>query len=218
MVFGRNPSINVIQKEKAMRIIVIGATGTVGQAIVGQLSDRHEVVRVGKSSGQYQVDIADLASVEALFDRVGKVDAVVVAAGDLHFGPLSELAPEHFAVGLHSKLMGQVNVALAAQRHLNDGGSITLVSGILSDDPIRYGAVATTVNAALEGFVRAAAIELPRGIRINVVNPTLLDESVEVYGDYFRGFETVPASRAARAFVKSVEGLQTGQVYRVWQA
>jgi NAD(P)-dependent dehydrogenase (short-subunit alcohol dehydrogenase family) len=114
--------------------------------------------------------------------------------------------------------MGQVNVALAAQRHLNDGGSITLVSGILSDDPIRYGAVATTVNAALEGFVRAAAIELPRGIRINVVNPTLLDESVEVYGDYFRGFETVPASRAARAFVKSVEGLQTGQVYRVWQA
>jgi NAD(P)-dependent dehydrogenase (short-subunit alcohol dehydrogenase family) len=208
-------SIYVTHQEKAMKIIVIGATGTLGKAIVEQLSDRHEIAQVGKSSGQYQVDIADIASVEALFDRVGKVDAVVVAAGDLHFGPLAELAPEHFAVGLDSKLMGQVNVALAAQRHLNDGGSITLVSGIVADEPIRYGVVATTVNAALEGFVRAAAIEMPRGIRINVVSPTLVDESVEAYGDYFRGFETVPASRAARAFVKSVEGLQTGQVYRV---
>lgn len=199
-----------------MKIVVIGATGTVGKAIVEQLSDRHEIVKVGKSSGEYQADIAELASVEALFDRVGKVDAVVVAAGDLHFGPLAELAPEHFAVGLHSKLMGQVNVALAAQRHLSDGGSITLVSGIVANEPIRYGAVATTVNTAIEGFVRAAAIEMPRGIRINVVSPTLVDESVEAYGEYFRGFETVPASRAARAFVKSVEGLQTGQVYRVW--
>jgi NAD(P)-dependent dehydrogenase (short-subunit alcohol dehydrogenase family) len=208
--------INTTHQEKAMKIVVIGATGTVGKAIVEQLSDRHEIVKVGKSSGEYQADIAELASVEALFDRVGKVDAVVVAAGDLHFGPLAELAPEHFAVGLHSKLMGQVNVALAAQRHLSDGGSITLVSGIVANEPIRYGAVATTVNTAIEGFVRAAAIEMPRGIRINVVSPTLVDESVEAYGEYFRGFETVPASRAARAFVKSVEGLQTGQVYRVW--
>ncbi|HYD81980.1 MAG TPA: short chain dehydrogenase [Paucimonas sp.] len=199
-----------------MKVVVIGAAGTIGKAIVERLASRHEIVAVGKSSGRHQVDIADIASVEALFDRLGRVDAVVVAAGDLHFGPLAEMTPEKFAVGLHSKLMGQVNVALAAQRYLNDGGSITLTSGIVGDEPIRFGANATTVNAAVEGFARAAAIELPRGLRINVVNPTLLDESVEAYGPYFYGFETVPAGRVALAYSRSVEGLQTGQVYRVW--
>jgi len=199
-----------------MKVIVIGASGTIGSAVSAQLSARHEVIRVGKTSGQYQVDMADIGSVHALFDKVGKVDAVVAAAGDVHFGPLSEITPEQFHVGLQQKLMGQVNVALAAQKHLNDGGSITLTTGILADQPIRYGVNATTVNAAVEGFVRAAAIELPRGLRINAVNPSVLVESLGSYGPYFHGFEAVPASRAALAYVKSVDGLHTGQVYRVW--
>jgi NAD(P)-dependent dehydrogenase (short-subunit alcohol dehydrogenase family) len=198
-----------------MKVIVIGAAGTVGTAVVEQLAPRHEIVKVGKTSGQYQVDMANIASVEALFDKIGHADAVVVAAGELHFGPLADMTPENFAVGLQSKLMGQVNVALVAQRYLNDGGSITLTSGILTDEPIRYGVNATTVNAAVEGFARAAAIELPRGIRINVVNATLLEESVDAYGPYFHGFETAPASRVALAYGKSVEGLQTGRVYQV---
>jgi NAD(P)-dependent dehydrogenase (short-subunit alcohol dehydrogenase family) len=198
-----------------MKVIVIGAAGTVGKAVVEQLAQRHEIVKVGKTSGQHQVDMADMSSVEALFDKIGRADAVVVAAGELHFGPLAEMTPENFAVGLQSKLMGQVNVALVAQRYLNDGGSITLTTGILADEPIRYGVNATTVNAAVEGFARAAAIELPRGIRINVVNASLLEESVGAYGPYFQGFETVPASRAALAYSRSVEGLQTGRVYQV---
>jgi NAD(P)-dependent dehydrogenase (short-subunit alcohol dehydrogenase family) len=198
-----------------MKVIVIGAAGTVGKAVVEQLAPRHEIVKVGKSSGQHQVDMADMSSVEALFDKIGKADAVVVAAGELHFGPLAEMTPENFTVGLQSKLMGQVNVALVAQRYLNDGGSITLTSGILTDEPIRYGVNATTINAAVEGFARAAAIELPRGIRINVVNASLLEESVDAYGPYFQGFETVPASRVALAYSRSVEGLQTGRVYQV---
>lgn len=107
-------------------------------------------------------------------------------------------------------------MALAAQHHLNDGASITLTSGIVSHEPIRYGANATAVNAAVDGFVRAAAIELPRGLRINAVSPSVLQESMEGYGPYFHGFEPVPASRVAMAYVKSVDGLQTGQVYRVW--
>jgi NAD(P)-dependent dehydrogenase (short-subunit alcohol dehydrogenase family) len=199
-----------------MRIIVIGATGTVGKAVVEQLGQRHEIVAVGSSSGQYQADIADIAQVRAVFEKIGKVDAVVVAAGQLAFAPLAEFTPEQFRVGLDSKLMGQVNVAQVAQDFLNDGGSITLTSGIVADQPIRNGASATMVNSAVEGYARGAAIELPRGIRINVVSPTLLTESLDSYGPYFRGFETAPASRVALAYSRSVEGAQTGQVYKVW--
>jgi NAD(P)-dependent dehydrogenase (short-subunit alcohol dehydrogenase family) len=198
------------------KIIVIGASGTLGKAIVEQLGLRHEVITAGRSSGQYQVRIEDPASVEALFQRAGKVDGVVVAAGDVHFGALAEMTAEQFQSGLASKLMGQVNVALAAQKHLNDGGSITLTSGSLSAQPIRFGANASTVNAAVDGFVLGAAIELPRGLRINAVSPTLVDESVDVYGAYFYGMETVPVKRAALAYSRSVEGAENGKTYRVW--
>ena len=199
-----------------MKIVLIGASGTIGKAVNKELSARHEVISVGSSSGDYQADIADIAQVRALFEKVGKVDAVVVTAGDLHFGALAELQPEHFQVGIDSKLMGQVNVAQVAQEYLNDGGSITLVSGIVADQPIRYGASATMINSAVEGYARAAAIELPRGLRINVVSPTVLVESMEAFGPYFRGFEPAPGSRVALAFSRSVEGAQTGQVYKVW--
>lgn len=197
------------------KIVLIGATGTIGQGVAARLSGRHEIITVGARSGQYQADIADLRQVEALFDRIGKVDAVVVTAGAVHFGPLADITPEQFRLGLDSKLMGQVNVAQVAPRFLTDGGSITLTSGVLADAPIRYGAAATMTNAAVEGYARGAAIELPRGLRINVVSPALLDESVEAYGDYFRGWETVPARRVAMAYERSVEGAQTGQVYKV---
>lgn len=199
-----------------MKVIVIGASGTIGRAIVEELGSRHEIVTVGRSGGQFQADITKIDSVRAMFDKVGKADAVVVAAGTLHFGPLAEVTPEQLNIGLQDKLMGQVNVALAAQRHLNDGGSITLTSGIVADQPIRYGVNASMVNAAVEGFARGAAIELPRGLRINVVSPNVLQESMSAYGPYFIGFEAVPARRAALAYARSVDGLQTGQVYKVF--
>lgn len=198
-----------------MKIIVIGAAGTIGRAVVEQLATRHEVVTAGRNSGAERVDMSDIASVRALFERVGKVDAVIVAAGGVHFGPLADMTPAQFGIGIKDKLMGQINVALAAQHHLNDGGSITLTSGVLADDPIRYGVNATAVNGAVEAFARAAALELPRGIRINVISPSVLEESLDAYGPYFLGFEPVPARRAALAYVKSVEGLLTGKVLRV---
>ena len=161
------------------------------------------------------MDATDLPSVERLFHEIGRVDAVVTTMGEVHFGPFAEMTADQFWIGLRNKLMGQVNVVLAAQHHVNDGGSFTLTSGILSEEPIRGGVNATTANLALEGFVRGAAIELPRGIRINIVSPTLLQESAEAYGAYFRGFETVSAKRVATAYSRSVEGAQTGRIYRV---
>jgi len=199
-----------------MKVMVIGASGTIGKAVVKELGQRHEIVAVGSRSGEYQADIADIVQVRALFAKVGKLDAVVVAAGALHFAPLDTFSPEDFHIGLNSKLMGQVNVAMVAREYLNDGGSITLTSGIVAEEPIRNGASASMVNSAVEGFARGAAIELSRGLRINVVSPTVLTESMDSYGPFFIGFEPAPAKRVALSYARSVDGAQNGQVYRAW--
>lgn len=196
-----------------MKIILFGAAGTIGRAVRQALSERHQVLEVGRSSGEFQADFTNPASLDALFERTGMVDAIVSAAGSAPFSALAQLTPAQMLEGLQNKLMGQVNLVLAGQRWLNDGGSFTLVSGILSHDPIRFAACVSTVNSAVEGFVRASAIELPRGLRINAVSPTVLEESMPAYAEFFRGFVPVPASRVAQAYCKSVEGLQTGQVY-----
>jgi len=201
-----------------MKVLVVGATGAVGSAVAQALAERgHEVVRAGRTRGDLQVDITSDASVEALYAAVGRVDAIVSAAGGLFFGPLAEMRPADFNIGLQDKLLGQVRLALLGQHVLADGGSITLTTGIVADEPIRQGANATAVNSGVEGFVRAAAIELPRGLRINAVSPTVLTESLPDYGSFFPGFESVSAARSAQAYVRSVEGPQTGRVYRVWQ-
>ena len=198
-----------------MKILVIGASGTVGQSIVNELSRDHQVICVGKTQGDFQVDLTREESVKALFARTGKVDAVISATGGVHFGPLGEMTSAQFDSGLQDKLMGQVRLVLIGKAFVNPGGSFTLTSGILAQQPIRTGVNATTVNAALEGFVLAAANEL-NGLRINAVSPTVLTESLESYGPFFPGFESAPASRVALAYRRSVDGNETGRVYRVW--
>ncbi|HGM7319984.1 TPA: short chain dehydrogenase [Stenotrophomonas maltophilia] len=200
-----------------MKILLVGASGTLGQAVARQLGQEHQILTAGRNSGELRVDLTDDASVAELFARTGPVDAVISTAGKLHFGPLQDMTPEQFNIGLQDKLLGQVRLALTAQHHLSAGGSITLTSGIVSAQPIRDGANATSVNAALEGFVRAAALELlPRGLRINVVSPNVLIESMAAYGPYFPGFEAVSAQRAALAFQRAVEGIQSGETITVW--
>ncbi|SDY28594.1 short chain dehydrogenase [Lysobacter enzymogenes] len=198
-----------------MKILLVGATGTLGRAIAQTLS-HHEILAAGRSSAQYPVDITDDASVEALLRKTGKLDAIVSAAGALHFGPLTQMKPAEFAIGLNDKLLGQVRLALLGQHSLNDGGSITLTTGIVSAEPIRGGVNASAVNRALEGFVAGAACELPRGLRINAVSPNVLSESMDAYGAFFPGFEPVPAARAALAYQRSVEGVQSGRTIEVW--
>ena len=198
-----------------MKIVVIGASGTVGRAVTAELSRQHEVIRVGRSQGDHQVDITSQQSVQALFEKIGRVDAIVSASGSLFFGPLATMTDDNFNQGLQDKLLGQIRLALTGQHYLNDGGSITLISGIVAHEPIAQGVNATTVNAGLEGFVRAAACELPRGIRINLISPTVLSESLPAYGDFFPGFPSVPADDVAQAYRRSIEGVQTGRIYPV---
>ncbi len=197
-----------------MRVLIVGGGGTIGKAVFDELRARHEVLTAGRASGDFRVDIADRASIRAMFAKAGRLDAVACAAGNVHFGPLETMLPEQFDIGLRDKLMGQVNLVLEGRESVVTGGSFTLISGILARDPIRLGACASMVNGAIESFVLAAAIELPAH-RINAVSPTVLEESMAAYAPYFPGFLPVPVRRVALAYAKSIEGAQTGQVYRI---
>ncbi|MBS1785605.1 MAG: short chain dehydrogenase [Acidobacteria bacterium] len=207
--------------EPRLRILLVGASGTLGRAIAAELGERHDLIRAGRSGTDVKLDLTDAPSLVEAFANIGPLDAVISAAGHVKFAPLeafqaAPIADSGYGLGLRDKLMGQVNLALAARECLQDGGSITLTSGILAEQPIVAGSSASMVNGAIEAFVRAAAIELPRRLRINAVSPTVFQESMGDYGPFFRGFEAIPVARAALAFSRSVEGRQTGQIYRVF--
>jgi NAD(P)-dependent dehydrogenase (short-subunit alcohol dehydrogenase family) len=199
-----------------MKVLLVGASGIIGRGIDAELSQRHEIVRASRSSGDVNVDLTDIASIRAMFAKVGKVDAVVSATGKVHFGDFSEMDDDKYRIGINDKLMGQVNLILVGRDQVADNASFTLTTGILSKDPIRYGSSASMVNGAIESFVRAAAIEMKPGLRINAVSPGVILEAMEGYAPYFRGHDPVPAARAALGYAKSVEGLQTGQVFEIF--
>jgi NAD(P)-dependent dehydrogenase (short-subunit alcohol dehydrogenase family) len=198
-----------------LRVLIVGASGTIGRAVAAELGRRHDVIAAGRSSGDVRLDITDAASITAAFKKVGRIDAVVSTAGHVKFAPFQEMNAADYEIGNKDKLMGQVNLVLIGRASVADEGSFTLTTGVLDSDPIRGGSSASLVNGAVNAFVMAAAIEMPRGLRINAVSPGLIEESAEALAPFFRGFETVPAARAALAYAKSVEGAQTGQVYRV---
>ncbi|MBY0160744.1 short chain dehydrogenase [Cytobacillus firmus] len=199
-----------------MKVVIIGASGTIGQAVAKELEKNHEIVHAGRNGLNAQVDITSVNSIKDLYKKIGKVDAVISATGGAHFGPVSDLTPELNEIGIESKLKGQINLVLLGLDYMNDGGSFTLTTGIMMDDPIPQGASAAMANGGVKAFVKSAAIEMPRGIRINSVSPNVLVESLDKYGEFFPGFEAVPAARVALAYKKSVEGAQTGQNYEVY--
>ncbi|MEI9413528.1 short chain dehydrogenase [Mesorhizobium sp. Cs1321R2N1] len=198
-----------------MKIVHIGASGVIGRAVAAELGTRHEVIAVNRGSGDYQVDIADPSSIARLFNQTGHFDALICTAGAVHFATLQEFSVEQYSIGLKSKLMGQVNLVRSGRKYLRDGGSFTLTSGPTNEDPIPLGTSSAMVNGALEGFVRSAAIELQSDRRINLVSPTMLQESTALYGPFFVGTKPVATPEVVLAYVKSVEGRQTGCVYRV---
>ncbi len=195
-----------------MKIIIVGANGAVGQTAVHAFGDRHEIIAVGRTSGDIQIDIEDLESVRSMYAQVGKVDTVVSAVGHGHFGAVADMSSEQFMKGINHKVLPQVNLVLAGIEHMNDGGSFTLTSGVLNRDPISGGSCAAAANGAIDGFVVGAAVDMPRGIRINAVSPGLLQVSEDRYDGFFPGHEAVSSERVGLAFCKSVEGVITGQV------
>jgi NAD(P)-dependent dehydrogenase (short-subunit alcohol dehydrogenase family) len=193
-----------------MRILVIGATGTIGRAVAEALSARHEIVPVSYGSTSLTVDLAQPDSIRALYKSAGLVDAVISAAGLARFGPLAGLSDDDFQFSLANKLMGQVNLVRTGFYQIRDGGSFTLTSGVLARSPIPGSATISLVNAGLEGFVRAAVLEAPRGIRVNVVSPPWVTETLQaLHMDPSIG---QPAATVAQLYVRSVEGAETGAV------
>ena len=191
-----------------MKVLIIGATGTIGRAVADRLGQSHEVIRVGHRDGDDQVDLGSKASIEALFARVGTVDAVVSTAGAADFAPFEKLDDAAFDLALNNKLMGQVNLVRVGKDHVSDGGSFTLTAGILSRQPIPGSVVISMANGALESFARAAALELAGGLRVNVVSPAFVKETMEMMGMDSTG--GITASDTAKAYVAAVEGDKNG--------
>jgi NAD(P)-dependent dehydrogenase (short-subunit alcohol dehydrogenase family) len=198
-----------------MKILLVGA-GAVGGAAYEALTARgHEVVTAHRSSAEYPIDLTDPGSIQQLLDKVGPLDAAVCTAGTTPYGPWDDLDRDAWMTGINSKLLGQVELVRRATGVVREGGSFTLITGILAREPIRTGSVAAAVNGALEAWVVASAGELWGRYRINAVSPTVLTESSDKYADAFPGYPTVDASVVGQAFVRSVESMETGQVYRI---
>lgn len=191
-----------------MDILVVGGTGTIGRAVVDLLENDHDVTVAGHSSGEVQVDLADPSSIDRLYQSVGAVDAVLSCAGEAAFGELEELTDDDFDLSLSNKLMGQVNLVRQGLDVVKDGGVFTLTSGVLAQEPVQGSAAISLVNAGLEGFARAAALDLPRNLRVNVVSPPWVEETLEEMGADFS--PSLTAAQVAEAYRKSLEGAQNG--------
>ncbi|HTJ51107.1 MAG TPA: short chain dehydrogenase [Cyclobacteriaceae bacterium] len=196
-----------------MKIIIVGATGTMGKYLASTFEKDHEVIRVGSKGGDIQADITSPESIENLFRQTGSFDALICTAGPTYVGPWKNMTDKEFRKGLEGKLMGQVNLVLIGQRYINPKGSFTLITGALTHEPVLNFANASAANGAVEAFVRAAAIELENGVRINAVSPTVIENSPQ-YFPFFHGDIPVTMKQLEYGFRKSVFGASTGQVIK----
>ena len=194
-----------------MKIIIVGATGTMGSHLVKALESEHEIIKVASEGGDINADITSTESIENLFKQVGPFDALISTAGPTFVGPWSKLDDASFRIGVEGKMMGQINLVLIGQKYINPKGSFTLITGALTNEPQRNFANASAANGAVEGFVRGAAIELENGIRINAVSPTVIENSPH-YFPYFPGEIPTTMRQLEFMFRKSVFGTVTGHI------
>ena len=199
-----------------MKILIIGGNGAIGKKVSAHLAQKYELVIAGRTSGDVQVEIADSGSIQAMFEKVGKVDAIVCIAGEVKWGSFESLTEEDYDVGLRSKLMGQVNLVRIGKDYLNENGSITLSTGILADHPVLLTASAAMVNGGIHSFVKAVSLELMEKCRINVVSSGLVEDSVDRYAEFFPGHNPIPMPKVVNGYVKSILGHETGQIIRMY--
>ena len=199
-----------------MKILIIGGKGTIGKKVSDHFSKNHEVIVGGRHSGDVVVDIADGKSIEAMYASLGNIDAVGCIAGEAKWAAFDSMAEEDFYIGLKSKLMGQVNLVRIGQNFVNAGGSFTLTTGILADHPVILTTSAAMVNGGIHSFIKAVALELKHGIRINVVSSGLVEDAVDKYEAYFPGHNPIPMKKVINGYVKSVEGKSTGEIIRMY--
>lgn len=199
-----------------MKILIIGGNGTIGKTVAAHFKVNNEVVIAGRNSGDLTVDIADSRSIKEMFEKTGKLDAIICIAGEAKWADFKDLTEEDYYIGLKSKLMGQVNLVRIGKDYLNSNGSVTLSTGILADDPVVQTASAAMVNGGIHSFVQAAALELENGIRLNVVSSGMVEDAYEKYRDYFPGHNPIPMKKVINGYVRSVNGKGNGEVIRIY--
>lgn len=198
-----------------MKILIIGGNGTIGRKITERFSESDEVLIAGRNSGDVTVDISSSESIKEMFQNTGAVDAIVNVAGDAKWEKFDNLTEEDFYIGIKSKMMGQVNLVRFGRPFLNSGGSFTLTTGILADEPVDMTTSAAMVNGAIQSFVKAVALELKNGHRINVVSADLVEDAYEKYKNYFPGNTPVSMRKVVDGYVKSVKGKINGEILRI---
>ena len=191
-----------------MKILLIGASGTIGQAVEKALSVEHSVITANYSGGDVQVDLGSPASISAMFDNVGTVDAIISTAGLANFAPLDQLTDADYDLALQNKLMGQINLVRLGKAALSDGGSVTLTSGVLGREPMVGSAVISMANGALESYAKAVALELDN-VRVNVVAPAFVKETMAMIG--MDTTDGLSAEDTAKAYVAAVTGTMHGK-------
>lgn len=199
-----------------MKVLLVGNTGDIGSAVEAALRERgHTVLGASRTNPALRVDLSDPESIGRVVQAAGEVDAIACAAGHAAFGPIRELTWSKYRDSLDNKALGQIELVLKGLGTIATGGSFTLITGVLGTRPVRTSSAAAAANGAVEGFVRAAALEIAP-VRINAVSPTVLVESLGKAGHLFPGVEPVPARQVANAYVRSIESGETGQIYRLF--
>ena len=199
-----------------MKIVIIGGNGTIGKKVVSHFNKENNVIIAGRSSGNVTVDITDSNSIKEMFEKIGKIDAIICIAGEAKWAAFNELTEDDYYIGFKSKLMGQVNLVRIGKHYLNPKGSITLSTGILADDPVIKTASASMVNGAIHSFVQAVALEMENGVRINVVSSGMVEDSYEKYKDYFPGHNPIPMNKVVNGYVRSAQGKGNGEIIRIY--
>ncbi|MCL6220907.1 short chain dehydrogenase [Zunongwangia pacifica] len=199
-----------------MKILIIGGNGTIGRKVAHHFKNDNEVIIAGKTSGDLTVDISNSVSIKEMFEKTGKLDAIICIAGEAKWAEFNKLSEEDYYIGLKSKLMGQVNLVRIGRKYLNPNGSITLTTGVLADDPVVQTTSAALVNGGIHSFVKAVVLEIDNGLRVNVVSPDMVEDAYDKYKNAFPGHNPVPMSKVVNAYVKSVQGKINGQIIRVY--
>ncbi|MEO0507214.1 MAG: short chain dehydrogenase [Bacteroidota bacterium] len=199
-----------------MKILIVGGNGTIGKKVSAHFKTSNEVIIAGRTQGDVLVDIADSQGIAKMFAQIGPVDAMVCIAGEAKWDTFQNLSEEDYYVGVRSKLMGQVNLVRLGLEYLKKGGSITLSTGILADDPVVLTASAAMVNGGIHSFVKAAALELDHGHRLNVVSSGMVEDAYERYKDFFPGHNPIPMDKVINGYVRSVNGKGSGEIIRIY--
>lgn len=199
-----------------MKILIVGGNGTIGKKVAAHLNAKHEVVVAGRSNADVEVNISDKESILRMFEAVPLIDAVVCTAGEAKWDNFNDLREKDFYIGIQSKLMGQVNLVRIGKDFINSGGSFTLTTGILGDDPVARTTSAALVNGALHSFVKAVSLEMENDIRVNAVAPGLVEDAYDRLKNFFPGYNPVPMERVINGYVRSVEGRVRGEVIRIY--